>query len=141
VRTPFYFKEIFYVCFLFTYYRTGRAKSVKIKSDNDAQNISSYTNAKLQLIRKSRVVIKLPPDDDVLISYNKILFLSFFLQIVCEFDLDDCSYIERSSTPGQIECININPEQKTVIVIGPDTQCAELFDDIRDYLENKGIFT
>jgi len=49
--------------------------------------------------------------------------------------------VDESSTPGSVECIRINSEQKTVVIIGPDKGCIELLDHIKDYLANNGIFT
>jgi hypothetical protein len=71
----------------------------------------------------------------------KFYFYRFFSQIVLQFKLDDCTYVDESSTPGSVECIRINSEQQTVVIIGPDKGCIELLDHIKDYLANNGIFT
>jgi hypothetical protein len=143
VQTPFYFEEIFSVCFLFIYYRTGRATTVRIKDDTNSQDIRTYTKSKVQLTKKPipKVSIKLPPDNEVLISYNEILFLSLFLQIAYEFQLDNCTYMEDSSVSGSVASIHIDSEQQTVIILGPDDECVQLLDYIENYSKSKSIFT
>jgi len=43
--------------------------------------------------------------------------------------------------PGKVECIHINSEQKTVIIIDKNKECVELLDYMRNYLTGREIFT
>jgi hypothetical protein len=54
-----------------------------------------------------------------------------------ELDLNDCSYVEESSEPGQVDCINNTSEGQTVIIMDRKQQCVDLLEKMRDYLENR----
>jgi len=55
-------------------------------------------------------------------------------------DLKDCSYIEESSVPGKVECIRINSEQQTVVIVDKNEECKDLLDEMRAYLTGKISF-
>jgi len=56
---------------------------------------------------------------------------------VCQVFLKDCSYVKESSLPGSVECIRINPERKTLIIMDKKKESAELINYMRDYLTSK----
>jgi hypothetical protein len=77
----FYLDEIFFIYSLFIYYRTGRVNNIKIRDDNNPNDVRNFSNAKLQLSERPtpKIIITLPADDEVLIFYTQILILQFFL--------------------------------------------------------------
>ncbi len=56
---------------------------------------------------------------------------------MCEVFLKDCSYVIESSSPGSVECIRINPERKTLIIMDKKKESTELINYMRDYLTSK----
>ncbi len=57
-----------------------------------------------------------------------------------EFNLNDCTYLENSSTPGTVDCIRIDSEKQTVIILDTNQECEELLEYVRDYLNGKEVF-
>ena len=49
-------------------------------------------------------------------------------------DLSQCTYIPGSSSPGQVECVRMNPQQLTVLIMDPAQRCGELLRSLRTYL-------
>jgi hypothetical protein len=71
-------RNICFVYFLFTYYRSGRIATIRIQDENDSDGIRTLNNVKLTLTNsrtRPKLIITIPPDEEVLIFYNQIHIL------------------------------------------------------------------
>ncbi|CAF1988420.1 unnamed protein product [Rotaria magnacalcarata] len=99
---------------------TGRA-NIRIKDEKDPGNIRNYSNVKLQLTTgKSdpNLILQLPIDNEV----------------VGRFNLRDCSYLDRSSSRGVVECIRNNSTEEILLILNSTEESAPLLEHMRNYL-------
>ncbi|CAF3854079.1 unnamed protein product [Rotaria magnacalcarata] len=100
--------------------QTGRA-NIRIKDEKDPGNIRNYSNVKLQLTTgKSdpNLILQLPIDNEV----------------VGRFNLRDCSYLDRSSSRGVVECIRNNSTEEILLILNSTEESAPLLEHMRNYL-------
>ncbi|CAF4787793.1 unnamed protein product, partial [Rotaria socialis] len=99
---------------------TGRA-TIRIKDEKNPGDIRNYSNVKLQLTTSKsnpKLSLKLPIDNEV----------------VGRFNLRDCSYVEKSSARGTVECIRNNSTEEILLILNPTEESAPLLEHLRNYL-------